>query len=95
MRAWFAYRLRLWRTTSLFGAWTSACRSGRCGRPTVGYSVWCRSHTDAILFHGVSPEAGVETPLYESMTDEERSERWKAQCERAPVDPSQEGTKAP
>ncbi len=28
-----------------------ACRERLCPRPIVGYSVWCREHTDRIL-HG-------------------------------------------
>ena len=36
-----------------FGWWLrdpeTACRARYCARPIVGFSVWCRQHTDHIL----------------------------------------------
>ena len=42
-----AYWLR-WCWTLLV-SFDQPCRARRCGRPTVGFSVWCRRHADEIL----------------------------------------------
>lgn len=52
--SFLAYLCRASWTLISFGE--PCCRATRCGRPTVGFSSWCREHTDRVLEDRVTPD---------------------------------------
>lgn len=77
LRSWLAYRWRRFDTKVL--KYRFVCVSALCGRERVGYSQYCRGHTDAI-FYGPKeqwPNPAEDTPRY-FPTEEEKVAKWGA-----------------
>lgn len=54
------WRRRAWRWLRYGGHWDVPCGVWSCPEGRVGFSHWCRAHTDEIVQHRKSPELVAE-----------------------------------